>query len=416
MLVPSAKEFFSFEPGVTYLNHGATGVTPREVLDTREAVRRAVEESPVPYALDTQRPAWQKVAALVAERFGVAGQEVALIGNVTEGINAILRAQAFAPGDEILTTSTGYGSITMTAEHIAKSHGAKVTLAAIDPFSPSPEQALDAVRAAITPRTKLAILDHITSGTALVMPIAAMTKLCHERGVQVLVDAAHVPGNIPFSIKETGADWYVASLHKWHFAPRGCAFLWAAPDRQAALQPSILSWDSKYPFPNNFQFTGTRDDSNFLSIPAAFGFMDRLGEDNVLRHNHALIRQGRDILAEAWGVRGKVPDEMIGSMILVPLPEDLPYKADDDGCYALQQHLARKHSIVAYVPFAAQGRLWTRVAAQIYNGPEDFEKLAKVVLDMRKPGYDRADPPYRPSAIEKILNIGPIRPPDSRPG
>ncbi len=383
MISPEARDLFPLKETAVYLNHGGFGVTPREVMAARAAILGEIEEAPSPFFAHDYRRKWNSTAAYLAARLGVAADSLALVDNVTDGINAVLRAFPFKPGDEIVTTSMTYGAIDIAAEHIARQHGATVVRLPIPFPAPRPERCLEALQAALTPRTRLAILDHVTSSTALVLPIAEMARICRERGVAVLVDGAHVTGNVALDISSIPADWYVANLHKWYFVPRGCGFLWAAPDRRGGLVPNVLSWDIKREFPHSFEWTGTRDPSAWLSIPAAFAFMDRFGEEQVRAHNHALVREGMAVLAEAWKVRVDTPACMIGSMGLVPLPDGMPFANDEESRIRLQKILWDGFGIEASPSFALNGTIWLRVSAQIYNSLADYEKLACAVLALR---------------------------------
>jgi isopenicillin-N epimerase len=382
MAIGDSKQLFSFEEGVTYLDHGAFGVTPKEVQRVSAQWRERVEAAPRPFFEADHRPRWREVAAMVARRFSASAEDLALVDNVTDGVNAVLRSLSFAPGDEILITSMTYGAVANAARRIAAGQGARVIEARIPYPAPRPELCVEAIRAAITPRTRLAVLDHITSPTALVLPVAEMARVCRERGVAALVDGAHVPGVVPLDIGAIGADWYVANLHKWHFAPRACGFLWARRDRRERLAPTILSWDIDRPFPHSFEWTGTRDPSPWLSIPAAFAFMDRFGEADVRRHNHDLAAEGARILASAWGVAHDAPDTMIGAMALVPLPDSSSFAATLEGREHVQRALWEAHRI-ACTCMLFEGRLHLRVCAQIYNSAEDYEKLGCAVDGMR---------------------------------
>jgi isopenicillin-N epimerase len=179
------------------------------------------------------------------------------------------------------------------------------------------------------------------------------------------------------------ANWYVANLHKWYFAPRGCGFLWAAPESQKNLMPTVLSKDIIHPFPSNFAWTGTRDPSNWLAIPAAFAFMDSFGESKVRQHNHMLIRQAADLLVEMWGFQATTPDVMTASMTLVPVPPGLPYPPSNEGRLRLEADLKDKYNIVVPPAFANGGKIWLRIAAQIYNRIQDYEHLGSAVLALR---------------------------------
>ena len=301
MLNTECRELFGISEDTTYLDHGSYGVCPRAVLAARTEALAKIEQTPACFFAFDYRLAWKEMAALVARRYSARPEDVALVENVTDAINAVLRSLSFSAGDEILVTSLAYGAVVNAANHISGLQCACVKRVPLRFPDPDPEQCIDAVRAAITPRTKLAIIDHITSSTALVLPVAAMTAICHERDVPVLVDGAHVPGNIALDIESTNADWYAGNLHKWSFVPRGCGFLWAAPARQNGLIPGVLSWDIDCPFPQSFEWTGTRDPSTWLSIPPAFAFADQFGEDAIRNHNHRLVREGMHLLSQALG-------------------------------------------------------------------------------------------------------------------
>jgi isopenicillin-N epimerase len=383
MLTPNCKELFAFPERAIYLDHGSYGVAPTEVLNARITALVKTEAAPARFFAFDYHAAWRKAATDVARRLSVRPEDLALVDNVTDGINAVLRSLSFRRGDEILVTSLTYGAIVNAAKYIAGRHGARVAEVALRFPEPDPQQCIEAVKNAITVRTKLAILDHITSGTALVLPLAEIISVCRERGVAVLVDGAHAPGQIPLDVQSIKADWYAGNLHKWYFVPRGCGFLWAGRDRQKGLVPNVLSWDCDKTFPHSFEWTGTRDPSAWLSISAAFGFMDRFGEDKVLQHNHNLIAEGVRLLAEAWKVDTKTPDGMIGSMCLVPLPDGLPLAATDEGRRALQKTLWDSARIMVSPSFACEGRIWLRLSAHIYNDIEDYGKLAATINDMR---------------------------------
>src|SRR5277367_3504589 len=378
MALPGGKAAFAFAAGTTYLDHGGFGVAPREVLRVAFEMREAIEAAPRPFFDQDCRPRWRDVAGRVARRFSATAGDLALVDNVTDGVNADLRALALRTGDEILVTSMTYGAVARAARRIAEEKGADVIEAPIPFPTPSPELCVEAIRATLTPRTRLAILDHVTSPTALVLPIAEMTRACRDRGVMVLADGAHAPGNVALDISAVGADWYVGNLHKWYFAPRGCGFLWAHPDRREKLAPTVLSWDIDKPFPQSFEWTGTRDPSAWLSVAAAFDFMDRFGEAEVRKHNHDLVMEGSRLLAAAWDVENPTPESMIAGMALAPLPAISGVSATEQGRAIIQATLWEDHRIAC--PCILYGeRLYVRVCAQIYNEIEDYEKLARAV-------------------------------------
>lgn len=383
MLTANSRDLFLLQPGLAYLNHGGFGAAPKDVLNEKKRILDEIEKNPVDLLAHNIRPQWHAVAGKIADRFSLGANSVAIVDNATDGIEAVMRSLSLQAGDEILTTSMTYGSVAMAARHIAAKQGATVTIAELRIPNPDPQQCIEAITQALTPRTKLAILDHITSATALVMPLADMIAACRARDVFVLVDGAHAPGHIALDIADLKANWYVANLHKWYFVPRGCGFLWAATDSQNGLMPNVLSWDIGYPFPSNFAWTGTRDPSNWLSVPAAFDFMDRFGESAVRQHNHKLIRDATALLADMWGFRVTTPDAMTAAMTLVPAPDGLPYSATDEGRARLEIDLKDKHNIVVNPAYAHEGRIWLRITAQIYNGIEDYKKLGRAVLALK---------------------------------
>jgi isopenicillin-N epimerase len=391
MLNPDSRSLFPLAEGITYLNHGGFGVAPKEVLNVRKKIQDEIEKSPLYFFdknyTDNYYAEWSKTAARVARRFGTQPKNLALVDNVTDGITAVLRSLRLKPGDEILTTSWTYGAIKLAAKQIADLAGARVHECSLRFPNPDPEQCITAVEQGLTVHTKLAILDHIASGNGIVLPIEEMTKVCRDRGVPVLIDGAHAPGQVALDIDSLSADFYIGNLHKWYWVPRACGFLCARPDRHENLFPNVLSWEIEQPFPERFSWTGTRDPSAWLSIPAAFEFMDRLGEENVRRHNRVLIREGIKYLAEEWGTSLNTPDDMIGSMALVPLPETLPFNSLDEGRLKLQRGLKEVGNVAAIVPFCDdEGLFWIRLSAQIYNDMSDFEKLAETVRRIQKNG------------------------------
>jgi isopenicillin-N epimerase len=383
MLSSDCRDLFLLAPGVIYLNHGGFGATPKSVLGEKKRILDEIEKNPVDFLVHRFRERWHQIVGLIARRFSLQPLNLAIVDNATDGVEAVLRALPLRAGDEILATSMSYGAVTMAAQHIGGKQGAKIATAELSFPQPDPQQCIAAVAQAITSRTKLAVLDHITSVTALVMPLKEMIAICHERDVAVLIDGAHAPGQVALDIPALKADWYVGNLHKWYFVPRGCGFLWAAPGKENGLLPNIVSWEMRRPFPSNFAWTGTRDPSNWLAVPAAFDFMDRFGESAVREHNHRMLRDAVAVLADMWGFRPATPDNMIAAMALVPAPRGLPYPATDEGRATLEEHLKEKHSVVVNPAFSCDGRIWLRITAQIYNSIEDYQELGRSVLALR---------------------------------
>ena len=326
------REHFALDPGITYLNHGTVGAPPRRVLAVQQAIRDEIELQPSRYLLRelseirvgaprAEPPRLRTAAAEVAAFFGARGEDVVFVDNATTGANAVLRSLSLAPGDEILLTSLGYGAITNVASYVARRQGATVRTVSIPPATERPEDVVEAIDAALGDRTRLAIVDHIASDSALLLPVAEVAALCRARGVPIFVDGAHAPGAIALDLPAIGADWYVGNLHKWAWAPRSTAILWVRPELQAALHPPVISWGLDQGFTTEFDLVGTRDPSAWLAAPAALELLAEFGAEEVRAYNHELAFLAGDRLAKRWKTEFRTPRSMVASMVSVPLPE-----------------------------------------------------------------------------------------------
>jgi isopenicillin-N epimerase len=382
------------DPDAVYLNHGTVGVTPRRVLQAQQALQRQIERHPARFMLrelarvdggsnsghtpppTRMRQAAAEVGAFLGLPAGAEG-DLVFVDNASAGINAVLRSLALQPGDEIVLFDHAYGAVARTAAFVARGCGAVVkTLTLPFPLSDA-GTCLELLAAGLSPRTRLVILDHISSETALILPLADMATLCRAQGVPVLADGAHAPGAVAVDIQALGVDWYTANLHKWAMAPRGCGVLWAAPQHRATLHPSIISWGLDQGWQQEFDWTGTRDPSPFLCAPEGLRFMHEvLGVDAMRRWNHALAWRAAQTLCERWGLRLATPESMIGCMATLPLPARLGNGTEAAG--RLKDQLLFKHQIE--VPVIARGEcLWLRVSAQVYNDDSDIERLARAI-------------------------------------
>ena len=389
----SLLDHWWLDPAVTYLNHGTVGATPRAVLDVQQAWQRRIEAQPAaflfrelmrlgPIEPGAPRPLLRQAADAVAEFVGAQGDDLVFVDNASTGVNAVLRSIALRPGDEIVVLDQAYGAVVKAAEYVARGAGAKVVMVKTPfPVQGDPTPAcLDALASALTPRTRLAILDHISSHTALILPVAAMTACCRARAVPVLVDGAHAPGAIALDVPSLGADWYVGNLHKWAFAPRACGFLWVAPARRGELHPPVISWGLDAGLAQEFDWTGTRDPSAMLCAPAGIAFMrDTLGLDAMRRWNHELVWRMAHELSARWAQPFATPEPLVGCMASVALPERID-RLGESAAQALKDWLWFERRIEAQV-LAIDGHVCVRLAAQVYNDETDFERLAQAVDD-----------------------------------
>ena len=238
-----------------------------------------------------------------------------------------------------------------------------------------PAPLLASLSQAIGPRTRLAAFDHITSAGAVVLPVREMAALCRARGVPVAIDGAHAPGQVELDVPALGVDWYVGNLHKWAFAARGTGVLWCTPERQPALHPTSISHALGAGFPDEFDYTGTRDNSAWLAVPAALDYIAGFGAEAVSAHNAALARDAGTLLTEAWGSEAAAAPEFCAAMVSVRLPGGTA--GDREAARHLAARLDETHKITAGV-MVLDGGLWLRVSAQIYNEIGDYRRLAAI--------------------------------------
>lgn len=375
------------DPAVAYLNHGTVGATPTRVLAAQQALRDEMERTPARFLLreltGTFPAPWRSESRLreaarpVAEFVGARAEDLVFVTNVTTGMNVVLQSIPLEPDDEILIPDLAYGAIAITAQAVAQRAGATVRTVAI-PFPPSSSaEVVTAIRDGLTDRTRLVVVDHVTAMTALVLPVDQIAEVCHARGVPVLVDGAHAPGSIDVDISALGVDWYAANLHKWALTPRSCGFLWARADRQEGLHHPVVSWGRDKGFLAEFEQHATHDPTCALAAPAAIALLQEWGWSRVRDYVHGLAWEAARHLTTQWGTRITTPEDMVGAMVTVPLPEAAG--STDADAAALRLALLEEDKIEVQL-HASTGRLWARVSAQVYNDVQDIDRLGQAVL------------------------------------
>jgi len=380
-------EHWLLDPDCTYLNHGTVGAPPKRVLAKQAALRDEMERQPSRFMLRElhgHHPApWRHQSRLreasdrVASFLGSRPEDLVFVPNVTTGLNAVLRSVPLGPGDEVVMTDLAYGAIALAADFIVRERGATLCTAAMPYPLRDPGDIVSTILQAITPNTRVVIVDHITAQTALVFPVAVIAAECHRRGVPVLVDGAHAPGSLAVDIPALGVDWYAANLHKWAHAPRSCGILWAAPEHQSTLRYPVVSWGSGKGFRSEFELTATSDPTSYLAAPDGMALLNEWNFDAVLAYMHGLAWEAAGILTGCWGTTLEVPRGMIGAMVTVPLPERAG--ATEEDATRLRLALLVDDRIEVQV-HAWRGRLWSRVSAQVYNDRSDIMRLAEAVL------------------------------------
>lgn len=375
------RPLFVLEDGSLHLNHGSYGATPRAVLDAQRAWRDRMEAEPSRFMEFEFRQGLRTAAARLAPYVGVEPDRLAMVENPTQAVNAILRSLDLKPGDRILINDQTYGAVRNTVRFVCSMTGAEIAEWTLPFPAESPDQALAAFEAALAAsRPRLAIVDHVTSATALALPVGAMTAAARDAGALVLIDGAHAPGMMALDIPALDADWYTGTCHKWMFAAKGCAFLWAGDRVIDRLHPAVISHGYEGGFLEEFDWVGTRDGSAQHSLPAALDFVDRFGVEAIRTHNHALAMAAGRRLASAWGTEMGQPEGMVGSMVMVRLPDG--YGSGFDTARDLRLRLLSEDRIQTRVnPLA--GGLYVRVSSQIYNHIAEFDALADAVLAKR---------------------------------
>ncbi len=365
---------FLLERGIVFLNHGSFGATPRAVMAAQRRWQRRMEAEPVRVMTRELRHALPEAGAALARFMGAEPADLVFVENATAGVNAALRSIPLVPGEEVLITGEVYPAVLKTLRHIAGERGARIVEVPLSlPFTDE-AAILAAVSARLSRRTRLLVLDLITSRSAAVLPVAALARVARAAGARVLVDAAHGPGQIDLDLPSLGADWIAGNVHKWLFAPKGTGFLWAAPGAQAGLHPTVISHGYGEGFQAEFGWTGTRDPSAWLSVPAAIDFYREHGDGRLRARNRDLAAEAAKILAATLDAEVSAPAAMRAAMASLALPARLG--AEPATAAALHDRLLDRHRIEVPV-FAHAGRLWLRISAQIYNERADYERLAE---------------------------------------
>ncbi len=375
-------EAFGLDPDVLHLNHGAFGVAPVAVRRAAAAWRERAERNPHRF----NRVEVSGLVAAARERaaafLGVEASRAAWVRNVSEGVSAVLGSLGLRPGDELVTSTHGYGAVRGALGHHAARAGARVVEAAF-PLGAGDDEVTAAYAAACSARTRLVVVDRITSPTAAVLPVAAVAAAVRGTGAgaRVLVDAAHAPGQLPDDIAALGADHWVGNLHKWAYTPRGSAVLWSRPG--ADVTPGVLSWQLGDGYAQAFDYPGTWDYAGWLAAADGLAYWQALGGWDMVARLSRLAADGQQRVAAALGVAlGGLPAAPAPCMRLVPLPGGALTCPGQAG--ALYEALSRQRVEVAPVHFGGKGYL--RVAAAPYNTPDDYDRLAAAVLGLLRDG------------------------------
>jgi isopenicillin-N epimerase len=379
------RKYWLLDADVTFLNHGSFGACPIPVLQLQTQLREQLERQPVHFFVREWESLLDEARRQLAEFVGATAEELVFVPNATTGINSVLRSLSFSPEDELLTTNHEYNACRNALNFVAERWGAKVVVANIPFPINSSDEMINSILTQITPRTKLVLVDHISSQTGLIFPLKRLIQELNTQGIESLIDGAHAPGMLPLNLHEINATYYSGNCHKWLSAPKGAAFLYVKPDKQAAIRPLTISHGANSPrtdrsrFQLEFDWTGTHDPTAYYCIPEAIKFMGSLlggGWLELMQDNHQKVIAARKILSEKFAIALPCPDEIIGSMATIILPDKIQLIPK------LQEKLWQQFKIeVPVIPWDNQPQKLLRISAQVYNKKSDYHKLTQALLN-----------------------------------
>jgi len=380
MMTNPWRPLWALDPAVIFLNHGSHGACPNLVLDKQQQLRARLESNPVSFFRDEYEALLDQARDRLGQFLGAAAQDLVFVPNATTGVNTVLKSLPIQADWDLLTTNQTYNACRNALDVIAQTTGARVVVANLPWPVQDAAEIIQAIIGAITPQTKLALLDHVVSQTALILPLQQLVPQLSDRGIETLIDGAHAPGMIELNLSRLGATYYTGNCHKWLSAPKGAAFLYVQRDRQPQIRPLVISHGANSPrsdrcrFLLEFDWTGTADPTPYLSVPLAIDWIsEQLGWPELMASNHQKVIQARNHLCQTLGITPPSPDQMLGSMAALPINANT----------SLQTWLMSDRQIEVPV-FPWQNHYILRVSAQIYNQPQEYEILAQACLEYLK--------------------------------
>jgi isopenicillin-N epimerase len=390
-MVNPHRQHWTLDPEVTFINHGSYGACPAVVQARQQELRVEMEKEPVRF-MAHRTAMFDATRAALSSFLGAPANDIALVPNATHGVNAVILSQRWKSGDQVLVTDHEYNACRNALDFNAARWGAEVVVAEIPFPIDDPQQVVDAMLAEVSDRTVFCLVDHVTSPTALVMPIEKLLPQLQERGIRVLVDGAHAPGQLALDLRSLGADYYTGNLHKWVCAPKGSAFLFVREELQEGVHPVTISHGynadtaTRSRFLQEFDWTGTFDPTAWATVPTVLEFMSGLldgGWPAVRAHNRGLVIAARDLLCTAVDGEATAPDGMGGSRSTVCGPADILARLEQRGRRLYDVLLHEWGIQVPVIPLPAPLGTAVRISAQVYNELDDYRKLATAILSLR---------------------------------
>lgn len=384
------------DPSVCFLNHGSFGACPTRVLQAQTRLRNRMEAEPIRLFVEDAWELADRARAALAAFVGAQASDIVPVPNATIGVTTVLhhlsRTGYLGAGDEVIANDHEYPACLNNLRDVCAMTGAKAVIARVPFPICSPDEAFEAIMGAVTPRTKAALISHVTSSSGLVLPVERLVRALEAKGIRTIIDGAHGVGFVEgLNLDRLGASYYTSNCHKWLCTPKGCAFLWIRGDRQQGFRPMVLSNFAEKPKPGRpalhteFDFVGTNDITAFLAVPEAIEFMSTVlpgGWPAVFKYNRELTLAGRGAICNRLGVKPPAPDAMIGNICTILLPEQEPAMraklAQRKSAYhdALQDELLKRWRIQVPIWSVADGPRTVRISAQVYNAIGQYEYLA----------------------------------------
>lgn len=386
------RRHWTLDPDTTFLNHGSYGACPARIQLRQQELRQEMELEPVRFMshrtalLDRSR---ERLATFV----GAPAEDLAFVPNATHGVNAAIVSQRWKVGDQVLVTDHEYNACRNALDHAAKHWGAEVVVAKLPFPLTDPQQVVDALLAKVTERTVFCLVDHITSPTAMVLPVKDILDVLRPKGIRVLVDGAHAPGQVPLALQDLGADYYTGNLHKWACAPKGSAFLYVRPEHQETIHPVTISHgynadtSNRSRFLQEFDWTGTFDPSAWGCVVDVLDFMEDLVEGGwpaIMTRNHALALEMRVLLSTRFGTEVPTPDSMVGTMAAVILPPEVAQRAEQRQTKVYSELHDQWGIQIPVIPWEDPVGLMVRLSAHLYNTEAEYHRLGDAVDSLRE--------------------------------
>ena len=370
---PEVRALWPLDPKVAHLNHGSFGAVPIPVLQEQERWQRLMEQNPSGFFFRTLPDALERARLAAAEFVRADAGGFVFVPNATHAVNTVLASIGLHPGDEVLLTDHAYGAVRLAAERACKLAGATCVVQPVPLQTQGQDELFESVMSGLTDRTRLAIVDHISSPTALVFPVDRLVKELRNRGILSLVDGAHAVGMVDIDLAELDPDFWTGNFHKWCCSPRGSAGFYVRADHRELTAPLVTSWHSLEGMVRAFSWTGTADYTPYLAVPAALEFMEKLGWERLRLHNRELAAFGREVLTKATEAPSQPPEGLFEAMTIAELPAGTV--TSKDGAEALSKRIAEELRVEVPISFW-QDRGFLRLSAQAYNAPADYERLA----------------------------------------